>query len=122
MYKLKDIQKEELSTITIKNQKEIIARTGSKLDPIAAYELIQKETDNFKTPNAIAEKADALLYALLMRGEKQEKEPPKKTTPKKEKPEPIEHTTQKMRIREGERKRALVLLKLKLELEIPQTN
>lgn len=67
MYKIKDITPEDLRDIEIQNQAEIVQYLGSALDPEEAFELIKKESEGFTKPNAKAEQADALLYALVKR-------------------------------------------------------
>ncbi len=64
MYKTKDLTREDLSRIHIKNQAEIVRYIGSELNPIEAFELIKKESKGFTKASAKAEEADKLLYAI----------------------------------------------------------
>ncbi len=64
MYKTKDLTLKDLAKIKIKNQAEIVQYIGSELDPKEAHEQIKNASKNFTIPNAKAEQADALLYAI----------------------------------------------------------
>lgn len=70
MYRTKDISKAELKTLAIKNQDEIVALTGSELDPVKAWEVIKQASDNFTNSDLKAQEADALLYVMLHPDEK----------------------------------------------------
>ena len=100
MYKTKDITKQQLKKLEIKNQDEIVELTGSKLNPLVAWEVIKKTSNNFSTSDLKAEEADALLFKMLDAKSKKTK-----TTSKEE---------QILRLKERERTRALELLELEL--------
>lgn len=70
MYKTKDISKAELKALAIKNQDEIVALTGSELDPVKAWEVIKQASDNFTKSDLKAQEADALLFEMLYPDEK----------------------------------------------------
>lgn len=97
MYKTKDTRKEDFKAIAIKNQDEILELTGSKLDPVKAWEVIKSNSENFTKVDEKAQEADKLLYQLLNPGTKENKAPVSK---------------QMLRLRERERARALELLEL----------
>ena len=70
MYRTKDISKAELKALAIKNQDEIVALTGSQLDPVKAWEVIKQASDNFTNSDLKAQEADVLLYEMLHPDEK----------------------------------------------------
>lgn len=70
MYKTKDFSKAELKALAIKNQDEIVALTGSELDPVQAWEVIKQASDNFTKSDLKAQEADALLFEMLYPDEK----------------------------------------------------
>ncbi|WP_197709258.1 hypothetical protein [Nonlabens agnitus] len=70
MYKTKDISKAELKALAIKNQDEIVALTGSELDPVKAWEVIKQASDNFTKSDLKAQEADELLFEMLYPDEK----------------------------------------------------
>ncbi len=100
MYKTKNTTKKELEQLKIVNQDEILELTGSKLNPIKAWEVIKSTSENFSKSDAKAQEADALLFEMLNAGKKKEKS---KMTSK-----------ETIRIQEQERARALDLLELEL--------
>ena len=100
MYKTKNTTKETLNNLKIKNQDEILELTGSELNPVKAWEVIQSTSENFNKLDLKAQEADALLYQMLH---------PKA---RKESSKPIHRET--IRIQEQERARALALLELEL--------
>ncbi len=100
MYKTKEINKAALKALQIKNQDEIVELTGSKLNPVQAWEVIKSTSENFSKPDAKAQEADALLYKML------HPDVSKKTTKKND--------TEIIRLKEKERARALELLELEL--------
>ena len=100
MYKTKNITKEALKALKIKNQDEIVDLTGSKLDPVKAWEVIKSTSEDFSTSDAKAQEADALLYEMLNPEMKKSKKP--------------EGTKEIIRLQEKERARALELLELEL--------
>ena len=67
MYELKDFDPKDLIKIKIKNQDKIVELTGSKLDPKKAFEIIKKETKDFKLDDEKARQADTLFIELLRR-------------------------------------------------------
>ena len=104
MYKTKNITKEALKALKIKNQDEIIALTGSELNPVKAWEVIKSASDNFNKSDTKAQEADVLLYNIL---HPEVKKQVKKETSKTNNKEVIS-------IRERERARTLALLELEL--------
>ncbi len=100
MYKTKNITKEALKALKIKNQDEIVDLTGSKLDPVKAWEVIKSTSEDFSTSDAKAQEADALLYEMLNPEMKKSKKP--------------EGTKEIIRLQEKDRARALELLELEL--------
>lgn len=100
MYKTKNIIKQELKALSIKNQDEIKELTGSKLDPVKAWEVIKSTSENFSKSDLKAQEADALLYEMLQPKAKKEKD-------KKD-------SNEITRLKEKERSRALELLELEL--------
>ena len=70
MYKTKDITKADLKALAIKNQDEIVALTGSELDPVKAWEVIKQASDNFTKSDLKAQEADELLFEMLYPDEK----------------------------------------------------
>jgi hypothetical protein len=100
MYKTKDITKKELQAINVVNQDEIKDLTGSKLDPMKAWEVIKRTSDNFKIADEKAQEADALLFEIL--------------NPKIKKSKKKNDTNEIIRLQEKERARALELLELEL--------
>jgi hypothetical protein len=66
MYKTKNITKEALKALKIKNQDEIVDLTGSKLDPVKAWEVIKSTSEDFSKSDAKAqEKERARALDLL---------------------------------------------------------
>lgn len=107
MYHLEKVKKEDLGKIEIRNQDEIIERTGSNLDLPKAYILIKRESKDFKEDHPKAREADRLFLELLERsgvvaGDK------KKDT----------NQSSRIRLQEQERSRELELLELEMELEM----
>jgi hypothetical protein len=100
MYKTKDITPKELKALKVINQDEIEDLTGSKLDPIKAWEVIKDVSDNFKKSDTKAQEADELLFEML--------------NPKIKKVKKIEGNKETIRLQEKERARALDLLELEL--------
>lgn len=100
MYKTKDVTKKQLEGIKISNQTEIEELTGSKLNPIKAWDVIKDASNGFKTKDAKAQEADALLFQILY--------PDSKSKPKQK------DIAETLRIQEQERARALALLELEL--------
>lgn len=112
MYKIKDTNVKELKAIEIQNQEEILARTKRKLDPVEAFEVIKKESDDFSKSSVKAQEADELLYRLLNRDVKGALTP---TSSKKESSKK-ELSVEEIQIQERERARKLTILKIKLNL------
>lgn len=102
MYKTKDVTKKQLEAVKIANQDEIKSLTGSKLNPVKAWQVIKDASDGFKTKDAKAQEADALLFQILY--------PDSKRKPK------TETSNETLRIQEQERARALALLELELQI------
>lgn len=100
MYKTKDSTPKQLQSIKITNQDEIVALTGSKLNPLKAWEVIKEASENFTKTDAKAQEADALLFEMLHPNLK------RKTDATTE--------DETIRIQEKERARALALLELEL--------
>lgn len=100
MYKTKKTTKKELEQLKIVNQDEILELTGSKLNPIKAWEVIKSTSENFSKSDVKAQEADVLLFEILNSVKKKETS---KTTSK-----------ETIRIQEQERARALDLLELEL--------
>ena len=100
MYKTKEINKAALKALHIKNQEQIVELTGSKLDPVQAWEVIKEASGNFTKTDAKAQEADALLFEMLHPNVKRK----------------ADATTEdeSIRIQEKERARALALLELEL--------
>ncbi|GAA0892602.1 hypothetical protein GCM10009122_22810 [Fulvivirga kasyanovii] len=106
MYILEKVKPADLSRIQVKKQDKIIELTGSRFDPAKAFEVIKKETKDFKEQNEKAKEADALFAELLKQngikvqphqgGEKAEQN--------------------RVRIREQERARAIQILELEMQL------
>lgn len=65
MYKTKNLQPTDLEKVVITNQEEIEQEIGSKLDLKEAFEIIKKRSNGFTTADVEAQRADALLYALV---------------------------------------------------------
>ena len=61
MYKTKNITKDALKALKIKNQDEIVDLTGSKLDPVKAWEVIKSTSEDFSKSDVKAQEADVLL-------------------------------------------------------------
>lgn len=103
MYQLTKVKPEVLSKVQVKNQDKIMELTGSKLEPVKAFEIIKNETKDFKESNEKAKQADQLFIELLklngisVNGA-------------------AGSDSGKIRLRERERSRALELLELELEL------
>ena len=100
MYKTKNITKEALKALKIKNQDEIVDLTGSKLDPVKAWEVIKSTSEDFSKSDAKAQEADALLYEMLH--------------PKMQQNDKRSDSKEIIRLQEKERARALDLLELEL--------
>jgi len=100
MYKTKNTTKEALKALKIKNQDEIVDLTGSKLDPIKAWEVIKSTSEDFNKSDVKAQEADALLYEMLH--------------PEVQKKENSNSDKEIIRLQEKERARALELLELEL--------
>ena len=100
MYKTKNISKEALKALKIKNQDEIVDLTGSKLDPVKAWEVIKSTSEDFSKSDVKAEEADALLYEMLH--------------PKMQQKDKRRDAKEIIRLQEKERARALDLLELEL--------
>ncbi len=102
MYQLKNIQLETLSNIQVQHQDKILELTGSKLEPVKAFEIIKQHTKGFTQENEKAKQADKLLMELLQRNGISTGRTPQKDN--------------KIKLREQERARALALLELELQL------
>ncbi|WP_179020768.1 hypothetical protein [Winogradskyella forsetii] len=100
MYKTKNTTKEALKALKIKNQDEIEDLTGSKLDPVKAWEVIKSTSEDFNKSDVKAQEADALLYKMLH--------------PEMQKKKDNKGDTEIIRLQEKERARALELLELEL--------
>jgi hypothetical protein len=100
MYKTKNITKEALKALKIKNQDEIVDLTGSKLDPVKAWEVIKSTSEDFSKSDAKAQEADALLSEMLH--------------PKMQQNDKRSDAKEIIRLQEKERARALDLLELEL--------
>jgi hypothetical protein len=100
MYKTKNVTPKELKSLKVVNQDEIEDLTGSKLDPIQAWEVIKDVSDNFKKSDAKAQEADELLFEML--------------NPEMKKAKKTEGNKETIRLQEKERARALDLLELEL--------
>lgn len=100
MYKTKNITKDTLKALKIKNQDEIVDLTGSKLDPVKAWEVIKSTSEDFSKSDAKAQEADALLYEMLH--------------PKMQQKDTRRDAKEIIRLQEKERARALDLLELEL--------
>lgn len=103
MYQTVNITPKDLARIKIRNQDKIIELTGSKLDPVLAYEIIKKSSKDFTEMNNRVKEADALLAELLKANG---------ITVEANTPEP----ETRIRLQERERARALKLLELELQL------
>jgi hypothetical protein len=100
MYKTKDITAKELKALQVINQEEIEDLTGSKLNPVKAWEVIKDASDNFKNKDEKAMEADELLFEMLNPEIKKEKK--------------TKGNNEIIRLQEKERARALDLLELEL--------
>lgn len=100
MYKTKNSTPKELKALKVINQDEIEDLTGSKLDPVKAWEVIKDVSDNFKKSDAKAQEADQLLFEML--------------NPEMKKAKKTEGNKETIRLQEKERARALDLLELEL--------
>lgn len=100
MYKTKDVTQKQLQALKVVNQDEIEDLTGSKLNPVKAWEVIKEASGNFKNKDAKAQEADALLFEMLH----PEVKKVKRTT----------DNSETIRLQEKERARALELLELEL--------
>ena len=100
MYKTKNITKDTLKALKIKNQDEIVDLTGSKLDPVKAWEVIKSTSEDFSKSDVKAQEADALLYEMLQ--------------PKMQQNDKRSDAKEIIRLQEKERARALDLLELEL--------
>lgn len=100
MYKTKDSTPKQLQSIKITNQDEIVALTGSKLNPEKAWEVIKETSENFTKTDAKAQEADVLLFEMLH--------------PKVKRKTDATTQDETIRIQEKERARALALLELEL--------
>ena len=100
MYKTKNITKDALKALKIKNQDEIVDLTGSKLDPVKAWEVIKSTSEDFSKSDVKAQEADALLYEMLQ--------------PKMQQNDKRSDAKEIIRLQEKERARALDLLELEL--------
>lgn len=114
MYRLKDINPNELKDIAIKHQQEITHQTGSPLVLTHGYALIKKHTQHFTIDDPTAKQADSLLFEIL---EKHRKQTVKESEIKQPEIKEIPLLSKEaIRIRENERLRILKLVKLKLSL------
>tara|TARA_Y100001963_G_C6694310_1_gene406220 strand:+ start:257 stop:571 length:315 start_codon:yes stop_codon:yes gene_type:complete len=102
MYKTKNITRKQLQAVKITNQDEIETLTGSKLNPVQAWEVIKEASNGFKEKDPKAQEADALLFKIVYPEMKAQ------TTSK--------DTAETLRIQEKERARALALLELELQI------
>tara|TARA_R110000796_G_scaffold210709_10_gene326913 strand:+ start:150 stop:464 length:315 start_codon:yes stop_codon:yes gene_type:complete len=100
MYKTKNTTKDALKALKIKNQDEIVDLTGSKLDPVKAWEVIKSTSEDFNKSDVKAQEADALLYKMLH--------------PEMQKRKDNNDDKEIIRLQEKERARALELLELEL--------
>lgn len=100
MYKTKNTTKDALKALKIKNQDEILDLTGSKLDPVKAWEVIKSISEDFNKSDVKAQEADALLYKMLH--------------PEMQKKKDDNDDKEIIRLQEKERARALELLELEL--------
>jgi hypothetical protein len=100
MYKTKNSTTKELKALKVINQDEIEDLTGSKLDPVKAWEVIKDVSDNFKKSDAKAQEADQLLFEML--------------NPEMKKAKKTDGNKETIRLQEKERARALDLLELEL--------
>lgn len=142
VYQIRAADPNDLEQIKIKNQDEIVERTGLPLDLLKAYELIKKETNDFTKNHEDALLADQLMVQLLQESgivlpeiepevETKEETPPSKKKRSKSKPASVpapenseskEALSNKSKMEleiiavERERTRALELLELELSL------
>lgn len=100
MYKTKNTTKDALKALKIKNQDEIVDLTGSKLDPVKAWEVIKSTSEDFNKSDVKAQEADALLFKMLH--------------PEIQKEKRNDTDKEIIRLQEKERARALELLELEL--------
>ena len=100
MYKTKDVTQKQLQALKVVNQDEIEDLTGSKLNPVKAWEVIKEASDNFKNKDAKAQEADVLLFEMLY--------------PEVKPDQQIPDQQEIIRLKEKERARALELLELEL--------
>lgn len=110
MYKIQEIPKETLAEFKVpqKLQAQLVEQKIAPFDPLAAYDLLKKETMNFKERIPLAEEADALFYAMFY-PEPQTQSQEKKTN---------KLSIEMLQLKEKERARALALLALELELDL----
>lgn len=104
MYQLTKVKPQDLSKVQVKNQDKILELTGSKLEPLKAFEIIKTETKDFKESNEKAKQADGLFIELL------------KLNGISVNGTAVKTDGGKIRLREQERARALELLELELQL------
>lgn len=106
MYTLEKVKTADLSRIQVKKQEKILELTGSRFDPAKAFEVIRKETKDFKEQNEKAKEADALFAELLkLNGITVQ---PSQSGDKAEQ--------SRVRIREQERARAIEIIELEMQL------
>ena len=106
MYKTQNVTLDDLKSVTIKNQREILRLLGSKLSLEAAWEEVKRVSNNFTKKVKEAILADSLLFELI----KSKKQSKVKET----------HDQARIRIRERERLRKIKVLALELEMSNPK--
>ncbi len=67
-YQLAGIDPKELKKLKVSHQDQIKELTGEEFDPVKAYELIKKESKDFKQEHKKAKEADRQFYELFNRG------------------------------------------------------
>lgn len=106
MYKTQNLTPDDLKSVTIKNQREILRLLGTKLKPESAWEELKRVSHNFTKKVKEAILADSLLFELLQS---------KKQSKVKETKDQA-----RIRIRERERLRKIKILALELKMSNPK--
>ena len=67
MYLTKEIKPEDLLKVKIRKQPEIVQKTGERLEPKSAYQLLKEESNNFEKQSELLLKIDSKMAELFVR-------------------------------------------------------
>ena len=114
MYLTKDINIDDLSQVKIRRQAEIVQKTGDRLEPKAAFQLLKEESANFERETELLLKIDEKMAVLFEREGILNAASPSDEEDEKER--------ERYRIRAMAEMEELELLNLQLQLKLDQNH